>query len=1640
MSLYKTLKGKTTYSSGSLYSRLKEKEKAATLGNVADFRKLDEASAKQYEVEQSKKVEAQKTAKPWYKQTGTSLLKKAVEGTKKIKEMTPEQRAKDTAAYRTKLGGQPAAYFGSRAEEGLMGYNQGLLNAIATTSKFTPLGYSSKAIQGLKEPQNIFEKEAQAGQKVNKPASKAQQIAGDVLSSTTRMAPSILASLINPALGKASFAIPAGGQYAREAELEGASDSQQMKYGMIGGAVEAAIESIAFIKPLKKILPSGLLDKVVKNGTANMLKNLLHIGIDAAKAALGEAGEEAITNPIMGLTKKAIYDKKKPWLGEDGVINLKQMGYDALIGGLTGGMFAAPNVPFNIAEAKATKQFIEQNYDATLAVAQGLPETYKSSQTAAEYTKAKYPISYTELVDLQKQTAKDLKDYATTVKSNTLSAKLKAAEPVKAAEVPEVVPEVKQAVMEPTQAAEAKAEPERVQTPLQVKAAHSGAQVVTTPKVEVPAKSGTTMTERQVSTTGKDSLIANRKVKAYMFENPEVKTLYQGTAEYILGNEFVPNEQYARTTDIMKQLKADTGLTPAQIKDALERLIENHGQENAAAAKRIELVIDDMLTNGFDTVDGVHIDPNEEYIEMKSVIEGREIVSTPKATLDDDITDIFSRQDEQRRPKAYGTEAAQEPTQKDYPSAPKQETTVAEIEAIEEEFFGHKLLKIDLQKFAEKVLSAKEKLLAEFKKEKAAIRWMAKERQTAALDRLSQKYDAKIEKLNKLLDAEKYKNFWKSELDKKDLRDRINQLRTDKNQQIADMKKKFSEKLKETKKDYTLKKQEAIGKLKEKIRDKAAEDRAKAAERAEINKKLTKLRNLDLKHMRPEYKKKIEAILSVFDITAKSHTARKIGELQKLKQYIAENPEHSIPDYMLNQLDMLSKKTVSQITKEEFDNIYDAVMHLAHLEKLKNKLIMKERYRNAEEIAGEASEGILENRKIRVDPTAIDTNKPEFSRNIFKEFFHQHLNPETLTMMSEQRGNGVLKKILFDDMYEGHSNEVKYKQEAYMIFESFLEGLGSDIRSWSRSFNKSLKNSDLVEIPISKQPKQTINKIRITKAERLYLYLASQDADAKRSMIRGGVSFGTNLSQVVKLTEADLKTIADSMTKEERQFAALVDKYFGDFARIRMNEVFLELNGYELIPSRKGYVPIKRHQDFLDKDYLKMRNKNNSVSLEGMGILKERVKSSTPIVADDIFRVLVEHIEKVGAYTGLAKPLRNAKMLLENPKLKNAYRQVGMYNIHGQLNKYIQDIESKSVDLEFIDKLGYSIQNKFASSALGLNPFTILKQFTAYALEANEIPAKYLLKAQFTKTVYDEIRKYSPILAERAAGNVSLELGEIGRIARIRRLFGNYKDIPQLLTKGIVAADKQIIGKTWNAAKAMIKEQNPHLTEGQVLERTARETEEIVRHTNSASTMYDRSSIARSRSLFTRAATMFTSQTNIMFNSSVRAVLEYNQSDKTAKDFGIATKKLVTILVIANVMEQAVDQLRNKIKGKEDDEDRWNIPLDILEGILNQVYFVGKAFSAYRSKIKFGKFAGYDLTISQFQVVNQIIDYATDLTALVEQVSSKERYKSGVNKGKVKWKKTLSGLTDETFSILSRLMGLPYDSVKNLIESFTKKE
>ena len=70
------------------------------------------------------------------------------------------------------------------------------------------------------------------------------------------------------------------------------------------------------------------------------------------------------------------------------------------------------------------------------------------------------------------------------------------------------------------------------------------------------------------------------------------------------------------------------GLTRTQIIDAAQRIINDNGQENVKAAKTLEIVLDDMLTNGYTAVDGTAVAPNTDYIAAKQQIAGAEVQAT----------------------------------------------------------------------------------------------------------------------------------------------------------------------------------------------------------------------------------------------------------------------------------------------------------------------------------------------------------------------------------------------------------------------------------------------------------------------------------------------------------------------------------------------------------------------------------------------------------------------------------------------------------------------------------------------------------------------------------------------------------------------------------------------------------------------------------------------------------------------------------------------------------------------------------------------------------------------------------------------------------------------------------------------------
>lgn len=161
--------------------------------------------------------------------------------------------------------------------------------------------------------------------------------------------------------------------------------------------------------------------------------------------------------------------------------------------------------------------------------------------------------------------------------------------------------------------------------------------------------------ERHIDNRTSESVGA-RDVNAFQFDHPEMRPYYTEAAEQLSGiaglslhygqqmggRERTANgyrrASYIFETPALRQAM-DEGLTRGQIIDAADRLIRDHGQENVKAAKVLEIVLDDMLTNGYTAVDGSTVGPNPDYIAAKSAINGAQPV-TERAAEELPIWDV----------------------------------------------------------------------------------------------------------------------------------------------------------------------------------------------------------------------------------------------------------------------------------------------------------------------------------------------------------------------------------------------------------------------------------------------------------------------------------------------------------------------------------------------------------------------------------------------------------------------------------------------------------------------------------------------------------------------------------------------------------------------------------------------------------------------------------------------------------------------------------------------------------------------------------------------------------------------------------------------------------------------------------------
>lgn len=425
---------------------------------------------------------------------------------------------------------------------------------------------------------------------------------------------------------------------AETADKPGMSAAEQLDaqnrallYGTASGAVSIATEKISNVAaPFKKAFGGGFLDKAIDGAIAKMNGNATG---RLALSFLSEGGEEVIEDLVQPALQ-TIYNGKRA--GQNySELDAAEILNDFLVGGALGLLGSGvEGVQRRSAQIEAERAAAETKEATPSAEAMTPEETAPTAQRPAE----------------QQAQQNTTQEPAPTVgQQNTMPAQ------------PAVTPESAQGMGEgnltPTQpnaaqgAAEGKADAldagKRVN--LLEYSNEQNAQ-----KVEDGLKDGTLavdakeniyrVNEDQHIDRRDSASVGERGVNAFQFDHPELHGYYADAAAVLQeemsfaqkGGELIRrtnreagDDEYIRTkrgvSERIARLLDDEGVRYDDIDRSLSAIIHNHGQENFAAAKRVELLLDDMLTNGYTDIHGRHIAPNEEYIAAKKAIPGADM-------------------------------------------------------------------------------------------------------------------------------------------------------------------------------------------------------------------------------------------------------------------------------------------------------------------------------------------------------------------------------------------------------------------------------------------------------------------------------------------------------------------------------------------------------------------------------------------------------------------------------------------------------------------------------------------------------------------------------------------------------------------------------------------------------------------------------------------------------------------------------------------------------------------------------------------------------------------------------------------------------------------------------------------------------
>ena len=445
--------------------------------------------------------------------------------------------------------------------------------------------------------------------------------------------------------------------------------------------------------------------------------------------------------------------------------------------------------------------------------------------------------------------------------------------------------------------------------------------------------------------------------------------------------------------------------------------------------------------------------------------------------------------------------------------------------------------------------------------------------------------------------------------------------------------------------------------------------------------------------------------------------------------------------------------------------------------------------------------------------------------------------------------------------------------------------------------------------------------VPLTHAQMCSLYMHLRNADSKEHLMNGGFTVPDaveyNKGNIVEayqkgqtvrigmLTDSEGKPMADTivsaieknLTDYDRAWIGSMENFFGSYTTDLINETSMKLLGYKRAVV-KNYYPIAVNKKALATQ---IEGLHLDATIEGRGLLKNRVKSPQPILLEECNNVVQRSLRDTAAYAGLAPAIRDVQKVLNSrietedglKVLKNGILEEKWgSDAVNYVDELLTDLQTpgRKTRKSSMTALG-KLRGNYAGAILTLNPGVAIAQ-------AASLPtAGAVLGADTMAAVVPFVKDFSPkqraaleaeitehgdaLLQYRLRGSQRGELESIGK--NLSAAEKGMEKVPKQLTGWINGVDEITVAALWEGSKRYVEHHTNEFAEGAATkgseaywEAVNKTYQRVIEETQPNYTTMQRAGIQRSDNELVRTLTMFTTQRFQNYGILADAVMDYN--------------------------------------------------------------------------------------------------------------------------------------------------------------------